>query len=129
MLSHKMILVAIFTTFILSTTPIIPSPTPAKPLDPKEVQKLLSSSTDSPNPKVQDLAKNYKSNKISDQEFVMGVMEQSQTGDAITELAEEEAKRASLNFHKDLQNRLWDNYYSNPAKMHSLRTYRRDCFR
>jgi hypothetical protein len=127
MLSHKITLLAILATFVLSTTPI--TPTPSKALDPKKVQELLSTSTDSPNPKVQDLAKNFTSNNISEQEFVMGVMEQSQTGDALEGLAEEEAKRASLTFHKDLQNRLWDNYYSNPSKMHSLRTYRRDCFR
>jgi hypothetical protein len=127
MLSHKITLLAILATFVLSTTPIIP--TPAKARDPKKVQELLSLSTYSPNPKVRDLAKNFASNNISEQEFVMGIIKQSQTGDALEGLVEEEAKRASLTFHKDLQNRLWDNYYSNPSKMHSLRTYRRDCFR
>jgi hypothetical protein len=129
MLSHKIMLLAMLATLVLSSTPIIPAEAPAKELDPSKVQDLASSSEDSSNPILQDLAKQYQNKTISNEEFTMKVLDESKTGDALTGLAEEEAKKASLNFHKDLQIRLWDNYYSDPQKMHGLRTYRRDCFR
>jgi hypothetical protein len=129
MLSHKIMLLAMLASIVLSTNSTIPAEAPPYELDPSKVRELVSSSEDSTNPNVQDLAKQYNNKTISDQEFTMGLLQESQTGDALMGLADEEAEKANKNFHKNLQTRLWDNYYTDPSKMHGLRTYRRDCFR
>jgi hypothetical protein len=114
---------------------IIDEPEVSK-IDPVEEQKkinamkeLYDKSRNSEDETVRGLAEKWKLGQIGETEFAMGVVEQTNSMGKMEDLAESEAKMASDNFHRDLQIRLWDNYYDNPKKMHTIKTFRRDCFR